>query len=363
MDHRSDIELASWLHNPEGWIDRRHVLGRDVLISGTHDQTVVTEAGLRLGEDAQMKYPGTGVWQSPVVVPAEAFTELLPSWNVFAPPGTGLRLEVQTRDAARGDWSPWLHLGTWGSVSGGFQAVTEFNRGRVEIDVLRLRRPADAFKVRLDFLSFAADADASAIVRRVMVVTSAKADEQAMADAVVPTSVLAKRDLPVPFHTQQNNPEAIRSRTCSPTSVSMVMAYRGVDLPTADHAVGIYDTEYGIFGNWGRAVAWASQHGLTAELARIRNWEQVEAHVSAGQPLIASIAFDEGEFPSNVMEQTDGHLIVVRGLTAEGDAIVNDPASADRGDGIIYKKEELAAAWFSRGGVTYLIGEADPGGP
>ena len=72
-------------------------------------------------------------------------------------------------------------------------------------------------------------------------------------------------------------------------------------------------------------------------------------------PVIASIAFRRGEFSSNVIERTGGHLIVVRGLTPDGDAIVNDPASRDRGDGVVYIAEELARAWFGHGGVAYII--------
>ena len=61
------------------------------------------------------------------------------------------------------------------------------------------------------------------------------------------------------------------------------------------------------------------------------------------------------------MNQTAGHLIVVRGLDANGDAIVNDPAydTDNEGDGVIYKAEELARAWLAKGGVGYVIRKAE----
>jgi hypothetical protein len=36
--------------------------------------------------------------------------------------------------------------------------------------------------------------------------------------------------------------------------------------------------------------------------------------------------------------------------------ICNDPASKDKGNGVVYKADELARAWFTNaGGVAYVI--------
>jgi hypothetical protein len=56
------------------------------------------------------------------------------------------------------------------------------------------------------------------------------------------------------------------------------------------------------------------------------------------------------------MRRTSGHLIVIRGLTPDGNGvIVNDPAHAKVGESIIYDAGELARAWFDRGGVAYVF--------
>ena len=115
-----------------------------------------------------------------------------------------------------------------------------------------------------------------------------------------------------------------------------------------------------LFGNWGRAVARAGELGMDGWLTRFRDWGQVKAQIAAGQPVIASIRFKAGTFPSAVMRQTSGHLIVIRGFTPGGDVIVNDPASRERGNGAVYKADELARAWFDNGGVAYVIRR--PGG-
>jgi hypothetical protein len=88
---------------------------------------------------------------------------------------------------------------------------------------------------------------------------------------------------------------------------------------------------------------------------RFRNWESVKEQITKGQPVIASIAFRKGEFGSAVISRTNGHLIVIRGFTSDGDVIVNDPANKEKGEAAVYKAEELGRAWFGHGGVGYVI--------
>jgi hypothetical protein len=164
------------------------------------------------------------------------------------------------------------------------------------------------------------------------------------------------RTLPVPFRTQKDAPKMISGDICSPTSLTMVMMYFGVDRPTVvDNAMAVYDNENAIFGNWGRAAARAGETGLDAWVTRFRNWEQVKEQIAQGTPVIASIRFGKGEFPSAVLPETDGHLIVIRGFRLGGDVVVNDPASRERGDGAVYRADEMARAWFNHGGIGYVI--------
>ncbi|MEO8376598.1 MAG: C39 family peptidase, partial [Candidatus Sumerlaeota bacterium] len=101
--------------------------------------------------------------------------------------------------------------------------------------------------------------------------------------------------------------------------------------------------------------------GLDAWVRRFRNWDQVKEQIAKGQPVIASIRFGVGEFPSNPLKSSGGHLIVIRGFAENGDVIVNDPAHKDVGNGIIYKADELARAWFEKGGVAYIIHQPGKG--
>src|SRR5258705_4383223 len=113
----------------------------------------------RLGlSDARTEFPRLGTWTSPERPAVRPFTELLPSYNPSCPPDTGLRLDVRTRDASSGGWSPWFYLGSWGRTLGKEQRETRNDVGAVNIDYLVLRRPADAYQVRVHFYSFSLDA-------------------------------------------------------------------------------------------------------------------------------------------------------------------------------------------------------------
>ncbi len=162
-------------------------------------------------------------------------------------------------------------------------------------------------------------------------------------------------NLPVPYRAQHDAPPWMRGEVCSPTSVTMVLAYWGIDLPTVENCRAIWDAQYHLYGNWNRAAARAGELGLDAWVTRFRDWDAVRARLDAGRPVIAAIEFKAGEFPGNVLDSTDGHLIVIRGMTAAGDIICNDPAGKSKGDGIVYNADSLARAWFRKTGIAYII--------
>lgn len=340
-------------------IDRLDEFRGDALAKGTFRNVLFREGRLFLGDEQKDRFPRTGRWTSEEIVAEFPFTELLPSWNPNCPTDTGLTLHVRVRDARDRRWSPWLYLGQWGRTQHDPTRTVEYHDGKVEIDVLVLDRPADAYQVRVGFESYNFDPAVSPALRKLSVVYSGR---DTRGRSRPPTTLPANwaRDLPVPFFAQGDSHPAVKSEICSPTSLAMVLAYRGVRVDVLQNALAVYDREYDLFGNWGRAVARAGELGCDATLVRIRSMDEARRLIAAGQPIIASIRFKKGEFPSHVMSETDGHLIVIRGFTPGGDAIVNDPASKQRGNGVVYRADELARAWFGAGGVAYLVGELDP---
>jgi hypothetical protein len=304
-------------------------------------------------------YPRYGHWISPEVSTELGFTELIPSWNVTCPPNTGVRFDVRARDARSGQWTPWLYAGQWGRNVGNRARVVTCPWGTVHVDTLLLDRPANAYQIRARLESFDLDRSVNPSIRRVSVSYSGRVRDQATRERLThPVTIVGdwRRDLAVPFFAQGTAPSNVKGSICSPTSTTMVMSYWGVRRPLLENALAIYDDERDIFGNWGRAVARAGELGFDAWLTRMRNWQQVKAMIAQGQPVIAAVNFTKGQFPSSVLDETDGHLIVIRGFNGDGDVICNDPASKDKGNGVVYKADELARAWFANaGGVAYVI--------
>lgn len=356
---RASIERMG---NPPNAVDRLIVIDTpDGWSAGAFKATQYVSGptcGVKLKSVEGDTYPRRGEWTSPVLQADFPFLEIVPSWNVQTPSETGARLELRVRLVGAKDWSPWLFLGSWGKTLSKDARVTRFADGRVIIDFLTLRKPADAFQLKVEFQSFTTDVKQTPSIRRLAAVYSGVVNDSALRSRVAPVPQLTgawARDLPVPFRTQKDAAKALRGEICSPTSTSMVCAYWGADRPTEENALAIFDADYDMFGNWGRAVQRAADLGLDAWITRFRNWDQVKAQIEQGQPIIASIQFEKGTFPSNVLDSTDGHLIVIRGFTPGGDVIVNDPASRDRGEMAVYRADELGQAWFSHGGTAYIL--------
>jgi hypothetical protein len=234
----------------------------------------------------------------------------------------------------------------------------------VYIDNLLLDQPASAFEVRASLQSFDLDRSVNPMIRRIAVSYSGQVSDPARREKLMQITKIDgpwARDLPVPFRAQGDAPRNVRGSICSPTSTTMVMAFCGVDRPTVENALAIYDERSDIFGNWGRACARAGECGLDAWITRVRTWDQAKAYIAQGQPLIAAINFKPGEFPSNVLRSTAGHLLVIRGFKSNGDVICNDPANREKGNGVVYKADELGRAWFKNaGGVAYVIRKPEP---
>jgi hypothetical protein len=333
-------------------------MARVKLIAGANDDAGPARVALSRG-GREKGFPIEGTWISPVVAADFPFTELLPSWNVATPTDTGVVFHVRTRDAATDRWTPWLRIGAWGRYTSRLRTdACEF--GKVDTDTLFLDRPANAYQVRAALQSFDLDRAVTPSIRRIAVTYSGALDESsAWAKQSHPDpgpSQRWARDLKVPYRAQGDNASAVTGMTCSPTSVSMVLHYWGVDRPTMENALAIWDDHNDLFGNWSNNTQRASELGMDAWLQRFRNWDQVKEEIAQGHPVVASINFAKGTVPDYpIYAGTDGHLIVIRGFDPDGKVIVNDPASKAKGDGVRYSQSALTHAWFGNGGVGYVI--------
>ena len=282
------------------------------------------------------------------------FREVLLSWNVETPPGAGFRVEARIARAA-GDWSPWLAVGEWGTVPKETR-VEAFDGGRVDVDHLRLAEPHERVQVRLRGFRAESAAGARLRVERVSICVSDLADLiRTPADPCFGTEAPRGR-LDVPFRSQTAEDPEIASRICSPTSLAMVLAFRGIDRPTAEVAARAFDPVHDLYGNWPRNVQAAFSYGVPGYVTRFSRWHQVSEMLRGGQPLIFSIRADEGELRGAPYPSTKGHLLVLTGYDGEGGCFVNDPAATGTTEGATtYRLADLERVWLAKGGVAYVL--------
>jgi hypothetical protein len=317
-------------------------------------------AGLRLerGALALAGPANSGTWTSASLPGDPPWRQAVPSWNASTPAGASLRIEVRASRAGR--WSRWFTLADWRGTPAAAplpcKAPAEEERDdmagvKLDADTLVAEAPgAGALQARVT-LTGAAGGPGPAL-RRFGAVTTAFTDRQlsdlpALAGVRADASFAPTKELEVGFRSQGWEDPAIRSRICCPTSLSMVMAYHGVSRPTLEVALRCYDAAHDLFGNWANAAAAAAEYGFTARVTRLRSWEAARPLLARGLPLIISVSFGAGELEGSPMQNgTAGHLLVVRGLRADGRVAVCDPAGRTEETGrLAYPAEQLLAAW------------------
>jgi hypothetical protein len=159
---------------------------------------------------------------------------------------------------------------------------------------------------------------------------------------------------------------------CSPTSTTMVLGYWGqypsaADMayiptsyadPQVDYAARYtFDYHYNGTGNWPFNTAYAARYGLDAFVTRLRSLDEAEAFIRAGIPLVASIAVDPNKLDGFLFKGSNGHLLVIIGITADGNVVANDPAStSDATVPRTYDRGQFEDAWLNHsGGIVYVI--------
>jgi hypothetical protein len=292
----------------------------------------------------------------------DGFTSTVPSMEALTPPGTWVRMTLAAR--VDGAWTKEYDFGPWAfdkstvsrrSVNGQGDEL-----GDVYTDTLVLKKRADAVRVKVWLYSAQ-----SGVSPRVRAVSLALSDGSRTPVDGASERVAWGTVLDVPLRSQMIYPDG-GPVWCSPTSTTMLLGYWAQKLnrpelmetvPTA--AANTHDEVYDGTGNWSFNVAYASAMGggaLHGMVARLDSFTQVERLIAAGIPVVISIAYKEGTLTGSASRQSDGHLIVVKGFSPQGDVVVNDPAfpSDDKVE-TIYKRDELWRAWRHSGGAIYLL--------
>jgi len=303
--------------------------------------------------------PGTGrTWTTPWCEPGFAFQELVASWSATTPRGTWIEVAAQARGTRA-----WHVLGRWASGPATRHRASVPGDPEVDTDVWRPTGGADAYRLRVAWQGTGRTPPEVHALGAVVCVGPARTSTSASLRR-------RARILDVPRLSQMTWKEVGGGGWCSPTAVSMVLAHAGTLPPTTDiprAAAEVLDPAYGT-GNWSFNTAWAANLAGNAFVTRLPNLRDAERFIDAGIPLVASVAYPNGALRRAPTHGTDGHLVVIRGFTAGGDVVTNDPgAPTDRSVRRTYDRGQFERAWLhGAGGLVYVIHRPDqrvPAGP
>lgn len=301
---------------------------------------------------------GNIVLLSPVIPSPINWDQLILSWNADAPTGTALKVEATAiADGAR---TRFFILGNWSLNSPVFPRSSlrgqQDTDGTVKTDTLVLTRPASAAQIRLTLEG------TNGMLPNVRFLGLSFSNFHQPALSGSPNTTAWGCSVAAPEESQYGYEEG--RGWCSPTSVAMVLAYwaRTLDRPELkitipNLAAAVYDPAYPGTGNWSFNTALAgSLPGMRSYVSRLDDLAEVEAWIQAGIPVILSARWDLLE-PGRPPDP-EGHLIVCVGFTADGDVVVNEPATRlDRGERVrrIYRRNDVRRAWGASGNTVYLI--------
>ncbi|MDX6770099.1 MAG: C39 family peptidase [Elusimicrobiota bacterium] len=260
---------------------------------------------------------------------SEPFDRAVVSWNADGP--VLIELEAHGR---------WHTMGRWGA-----RPESVPGDPRVRVDTLALDAPATALRWAVT--------PAPGTTVKLVAVTRWR-DGDPIADPAARSPAWG-RVLAVPQRSQTTE-SVDAARVCSPTSLGMVLVHHGVTRATRAVAQGVYDHAARLYGNWPFNTAYAhSVSGLEAFVARA-GFEELEAEVAAGRPVIISHRWSPGELRGAPISSTDGHVIVVVGFTPDGDVVVNDPAARPGSVRRTYRRADLRRTWLEKGrGIAYFL--------
>ena len=355
------------------------------LRAGTPAGLKVQRGRLRLDTPTSTRTLGAfryeqATWDSPWVAPGFAFRELIASWSALTPGNSFVEVRVRGRNAA-GRTSSYDLLARWTSGDTYLKRVTDSGQtddlAKVNVDTWQAPAGLTSYQLRVTLARKAGttlnpSVDAVGAVASLLPDTTGATSKPGVGRGIT---------LAVPSYSQMvhegDYPQwnGGGEAWCSPTSTSMVLGYykklpaktsyswvpTGHVDPWVDYAARMtFDYDYDGTGNWPFNTAYAAPRVGKAFVTRLRSLREAERFIAAGIPVVASISFGAGELDGAPISSTAGHLLVIVGFTADGDPIVNDPASHTRaGVRRTYDRGQLERAWLGgSGGVVYVVHDA-----
>jgi len=259
--------------------------------------------------------------------------EAIVSWNAREPAGT-IELRANASDGRTSAWLPYVAFNSEKRASlAGADAFV-----RLDTDVVRSS---------VDLLSLAVRSHGP--LEALFISTP---------DYGAPSPIVAlpAMALDVPVFSQYEPAYPNERGWCAPASLAMLLAYRDYPLDVPIVAREVYDSRYGGSGNWAFNAAFAGTLGFTSAVVHLRDLAHAHAFLADDIPLALSVAWEPGALPGAPLPRSEGHLVVLRGITPDGDALVNDPALPE--GATIYRRAAFERAWLGHGGIAFAVAPA-----
>jgi uncharacterized protein YvpB len=357
-----------WVHHTYKDFDKGS-FDRVIMANGLKDE-------ITLGKK-DTGYVESGTFTSDIIYTLP-FQYLILSWNADTPMGTAIKVEAQVLVNKDGNklWSNWLSFGTWCSEaerSSAFKTDNIDELACIDTDTLKIKgssgETANAARYRITLST--SDSKTTPTLKLVAGTIRNNQPSENIPDlyasASLPEIESLNKELGVPRFSQMLRDPKIAGVICSPTSITMILNYYGLNLVPEETATGVYDTEYDGFGNWPFNTAFAGSKGFEAYVVYCSSINDLKREIYNGHPLAVSVKYRNSQdidaklpvIHGAPIKKTNGHLIVVCGFTKEADKeyiIVNDPAAAsDEAVRLKYLLEEFDAAWKTSGRVAYIV--------
>ena len=331
----------------ENYPDQQSVMKNDSLFS--HAETL---SGIRLSDDGRSLCLEENVTYGYAILSPDSsvypFDRGLPSWNGTAPDQNSSFI-VQIRFPYGGGWSPWLTVGYWKSFFWSGYGTTSYPGGFIDYDYVKINEYQQKWQFQIH-MTRTSVAESSPTLAKLSFFISDSRTTESMDYTMLLNDKPEQIFIPTGFLYQYAIDDEIGGSICSPTAVSMVLKSYGITVDPLKFAQDTYDPYWGIFGMWPRVVQNASEYGLDGAVTRYRSWSETRNVLAANGRIVITVG-EPLPFPN-------GHLMMLAGFTAAGNPIVHDPARSN-GYSYVYNKDDLAHAWFDKGGIAYTFYQAD----
>jgi hypothetical protein len=316
-------------------------------------------------------------WTSPWADLGFDAKSLVPSWNVSSPAGSFVRVWVRVRSGST--TGSWDRVATWAirtdvvDRASGPAQTDDLARLVTDTVTANSGRSFDAWQIKVQINRRSTSGSAP----RIDAVNGIAASYTSRSTGTSATTMSKTTTLSVPRSSQMDHTGHFPQwggggeAWCSPTSTMMMLRYFDSGPPAStyrwthdslrgyvDHAARYtYDHAYDGTGNWSFNTAYATHFGVDAFVTRLYDLREAEAFIKAGIPLVVGVAFGRGELDGAPISSTPGHLLVIRGFTASGSVIANDPAGTGyRQVERTYSRSQFEKAWLrGSGGIAYVI--------